>query len=69
MYTSEMVEVWLGGTIKCGIVHVPVSKNELCFENTKIGFVFIFELLKQSNKDENFNLLRILNKSILPVTI
>ena len=26
-----MVEILPGATVKCGMVHVPVPKNELCF--------------------------------------
>ena len=56
MYTSEMVEISLGATVKCGVFHVPVPKNELCFVNAKVGSGLTFYLFKQPNKDGVINI-------------
>ena len=69
MYASEMVEISPGATVKCGVVHVPVPKNELCFVNAKVGSGFTFDLFKESNKDGIINSLSIANKSDMPITI
>ena len=69
MYASEMVEISPGATVKCGVVHVPVLKNEFCFVNAKVGLGFAFNLFEQSKKDRLINSLSIANKSKLPVTI
>ena len=37
MYASEMVELSPGATVLCGVIHVPVAHDELCFMNTKAG--------------------------------
>ena len=69
MYASEMVEISPGATVKCGVVHVPVPKNELCFVNAKVGLGFTFNLFEESNKDGIINSLSIANKSDMPITI
>ena len=42
MYASEMVEISPGATVLCGVVHVPVARDELCFVNAKAGLVLLF---------------------------
>ena len=69
MYASEMVEISPGATLKCGVVHVPVPKNELCFVNAKVGAGFTFDFFKEINKDGIINSLSIANKSDMPITI
>ena len=62
-------EITPGAAVKRGVVHVPVSKNELCFMNAKVGLGFTFDLFKQSNKSGIINLLSIVFKYKYPVTI
>ena len=50
MYASEMDEISPGATVKCGVVHTPIPKNELCFVNAEVGSGFTFDLFEQSNK-------------------
>ena len=50
MYASEMVEISPGATVKCGVVHVPVPKNELCFVNAKVGLGSPSTSLKSQTK-------------------
>ena len=40
MYASEMVEISPGATALCGVVHVPIARDELCFVNAKAGSVY-----------------------------
>ena len=40
MYASEMVEISPGATVLCGLVHVPVACDELCFVNSIAGLVY-----------------------------
>ena len=69
MYASEMVKISTGATVKCGVVHVPVPKNELCFVNAKVGLGFTFDLFEESNKDGIINSLSIANKSDMLIAI
>ena len=63
-----MVEILFGATVKCGVVQVPIPKNELCFVNAKVGLELTFILFEHSSKDEEINSLSIVNKSKPPVT-
>ena len=63
-----MVEISPGATVKCGVVHVPIPKNELCFVNAKVGSGFTFDLFEESNKD-GINSNSIFNKTKLSLTI
>ena len=56
MYTSEMVEISPGATVLCGVVHVPVACDELCFVNAKAGLGLLFNVSEQSNQDGFINL-------------
>ena len=69
MYASEMVEISPGATVKCGMIHVPITKNELCFVNAKVGLGLTFDTFKESNKDDIINSLSIANKTEMPITI
>ena len=64
-----MVEILPNATVKCGVVQVPVPKNELFFLNAKVGLGFTFDLYEQSNKYGVINSLSIVNKSNSPITI
>ena len=64
-----MVEISPGANVKCGVIHVPVPKNELCFVNAKVGSGFTFDLFIESNKDGTINSLSIANKTEMPITI
>ena len=44
MYTSEMVEISPSATVLCGIVHVPVARDDLCFVNAKAGLGLLFNV-------------------------
>ena len=69
MYASEMVEISPGATVLCGVVHVPVAPDELCFVNAKAELGLLFNVFEQSNKDGVINSLSIAKKSKLPVTV
>lgn len=69
MYASKMVGISPGATVKCGVVHVPVPKNELCFVNAKVGSGLTFYFFKQSNKDVIILSLSIVKKTDSPLTI
>ena len=69
MYANEMVEISPGASVKCGVVYVPVPKNELCFVSAKVVMGLTFNLFKQPNKDNLINSLSIVNKPNLPVTL
>ena len=69
MYASEMVEISPGATVLCGVVHVPVAHDELCFMNTKAGLGLLFNVFEQSNQEGVINSLSIVNKTELPITI
>ena len=49
MYASEMVEISPGATVLCGVVHVPIARDELCFVNAKAGSGLLFNVFEQSN--------------------
>ena len=40
MYAREMVDIFHGATVLCGVVHVPVACDELCFVNAKLDWVY-----------------------------
>ena len=63
MYTSEMVEVSPGATVLCGIVHVLVVYDELCFVNAKAGLGLLFDVYEHFNQDGVINSLTIVNKT------
>ena len=69
MYAREMVEISPGATVLCGIVHMPVACDELCFMNAKAGLGLFFNFLEQSNQDAVINSLSIVNKTELPLAI
>ena len=69
MYTSEMFEISPGATVLCGVVHVPVACDELCFANTKAGLGLLFNVFEQSNQDGVINSLSMVNKTETPITI
>ena len=48
-YTREMVEISPGATVLCGVVHVLVACDELCFVNAKAGLGLLFNVFEQSN--------------------
>ena len=48
MCASEMVEISPGATVLCGVVHVPVARDELCFVNVKSGLGLLFNVFEQS---------------------
>ena len=64
-----MVEISPGATILCGVIHVPVAHDELCFVNTKAGLGLLFNVFEQSNQDGVINSLSMVNKTELPITI
>ena len=63
MYTSEIIEISPGATVLCGVVHVPVARDELCFLNAKAGLGLLFNVFEQSNQDGVINSLSIVNKT------
>ena len=67
IYAGEKVDISHGATIECGVVHVPITHDELCFVNSKSGLSLLFNVFDQSNKDSGINSLSITNKSELPV--
>ena len=69
MYASEMVEISPGANVLCGVVHVPVARDELCFVNAKAGLGLLFNAFKQSNQDGVINFLNMVNNTGLPITI
>ena len=69
MYAREMVEISPGATVLCGVVHVPVARDELCFVNAKAGLGLLFNVFEQSNQDGVIHSLSIVNKTELPITI
>ena len=69
MYTREMVKISPGATVLCGVVHVPVAHDEICFVNGKAGLGLLFNVFEQSNQDGVINSLSIVNKTELPITI
>ena len=69
MYAREMVEISPGATVLCGVAHVPVAHDELCFVNAKAGLGLLFNVFEQSNQDSVINSLSIVNKTELPITI
>ena len=46
MHVSEMAEISPGATVNCGVFHVPIPNNELCFVNAKVGLEFTFTLFE-----------------------
>ena len=42
MYASEMVEISPGATVLCGVVHVPIARDKLCFVNAKAESGLLF---------------------------
>ena len=44
-----MVEISPGATVLCGVVHVPVARDKLCFVNAKSGLGLLFNVFEQSN--------------------
>ena len=46
MYASEMVEISPGASVLCGVVHVPVAHDELCFVNAKAGLGILFNVFE-----------------------
>ena len=69
MYARVMVEISPGAIVLCGVVHVPVARDELCFVNAKAGLGILFNVFKQSNQDGILNSFSIVNKTELPITI
>ena len=69
IYAGEKVEISPDATVVCSVVHMPITRDELCFVNTKAGSSLLFNVFKQSNKDGVINSLSITNKSELPVTV
>ena len=63
MYTSEIVEISPGTTVSCGVVHVPIACDELCFVNAKVGLGLLFNVFEQSNQDSVINSLSFFNKT------
>ena len=47
MYTREMVEISPGATVMCGVVHVPVARDELFFVNAKDGLGLLLNVFEQ----------------------
>ena len=64
-----MVEISPGATVLCGIVHVPVAHDELCFMNAKAELGLFFNVFEQSKKEGVINSLSIINRPELPFTI
>ena len=69
MNTSKTVEISVGATFLCGVVHVPVACDELCFVNAQSGLGLLIKNFRQSNKDGVLNFLSIINKTKLLITI
>ena len=69
MYASEMFEVSPVATVLCGVVHVPIARDELCFVNAKAGMGLSFNVFEQSNQDGVINSLSMVNKTETPITI
>ena len=46
MYAREMVEISPSATVLCGVVHVPVARDELCFVNAKAGLGLLFTVFE-----------------------
>ncbi len=46
IYTSEMAEISPDAADLCGVVHVPVARDELCFVNTKAGLGLLFNVFE-----------------------
>ena len=63
MYASEMVKISPGATVLCGVVHVPIACDELCFVNSKAGLGLLFNVFEQSNLDGVINSLNIANNT------
>ena len=55
IYASEMVEISPGATVLCGVVHVPVARDELFFVNANAGLGLLFNVFEQYNQDGVIN--------------
>ena len=45
-YAREMVEISPGSTILCGVVHIPVARNDFCFVNAKAGSGLLYNVFE-----------------------
>ena len=50
MYASEMVEISPGATVLCGLVHVPIACDELCFVSFQLDWVYCSKSLNSQIK-------------------
>ena len=69
MYAFEMVEISPGATVQCGMVYVPVARDEICFVNAKAGLGLLYNFFEQSNQYGVINSLSIVNKTEFHITI
>ena len=69
IYAGEKVEISPGATVACSVVHMPITRDELCFVNAKAGLGLSFNFFEQSNEDGVINSLSITNKSESPITV